>query len=182
MFRLRLCSDEQLMDDLQIGEYDALTVLFERHSPLVFRAARRILRDDGHAEDVVQQVFIEVFRSAHQFDPLKGAFKSWLLMFAYHRAFNLRRRLRNQSLEASGSFDDTAVTQRAPAAETGILIEEALSLINPRQRRVIELTYYEGLTASEISRITSESVRVVRHNLYRGLGKLRLLLRLGVEK
>jgi RNA polymerase sigma-70 factor (ECF subfamily) len=64
------------------GESDALTVLFERHSPLVFRIARRILRNDAEAEDTVQQVFLDVFRSAEQFEPEKGSFRFWLLMFA----------------------------------------------------------------------------------------------------
>jgi RNA polymerase sigma-70 factor (ECF subfamily) len=58
-------------------------------------------------------------------------------------------------------------------AETAVLIEQVLTRLQPRQRRTIELVYYEGLTAEEISIRTGETVRVVRHNLYRGLEKLR---------
>ena len=183
---LRLRSDEQLMADLQRGETEALTVLFERHGPLVFRVARRVLRNDADAEDAAQQVFLDVFRASPQFDSAKGTFKSWLLMFAYHRTFNLRRRLRSGGLGESPNLDDALphelMRQRFPVSpvEASILVEEALSLIRPRQRRVIELTYYEGLTAIEISEVTGESVRVVRHNLYRGLEKLRLLLGTGL--
>lgn len=178
----RFTSDEQLMADLQAGEADCLTVLFERHGPLVFRIARRILRNDGEAEDTAQQVFLDVFRAVRQFNPDKGSFKSWLLMFAYHRAFNARRHLQTTKF-----YDSDPIEQLLPydvgklqtptlPAETGIVVEQALGLIQPRQRRTIELTYYGGLTANQISVVTGESVRVVRHNLYRGLANLRSLL------
>jgi RNA polymerase sigma-70 factor (ECF subfamily) len=169
------------MADLRAGEADCLTVLFERHGPLVFRIARRILRNDGEAEDTAQQVFLDVFRAARQFDPEKGSFKSWLLMFVYHRTFNARRRLRttkfydSEPIEELLRYDAGRLQYPAPA-EISILVEEALGLIQPRQRRAIELTYYEGLTANQISEVTGESIRVVRHNLYRGLARLRLLL------
>jgi RNA polymerase sigma-70 factor (ECF subfamily) len=157
-------------------------VLFERHGSLVFRIARRVLRNDADAEDAAQQTFIDIFRAAAQFDPAKGAFKPWLLMFAYHRTFNLRRHLRIQPLEDLPN-DILLSRNAAPPVDAGISIREALGRIRPRQRRVIELTYFEGLTAMEVSKLTGESVRVVRHNLYRGLEKLRLIFRTpSVEK
>jgi RNA polymerase sigma-70 factor, ECF subfamily len=91
VLKQRFCSDEELADQLQSGNDDALAVLFRRHSPLLFGIARRILRIDAEAEDAVQQIFLDVFRSIHQFDPEKGTFKTWLLMFAYHQTFNSRR-------------------------------------------------------------------------------------------
>src|SRR5580698_549076 len=89
-----LNTDEELVAKLRAGEADALTVLFERHSTLVFRIARRILRNEAEAEDTVQQVFLDLFRSVAKFDPAKGTFKVWLLMYAYHRALNHLRSLR----------------------------------------------------------------------------------------
>src|ERR1700678_3338615 len=83
-----LCSDEDLADQLQSGNAEALAVLFKRHSPLVFGISRRVLRNDAEAEDAVQQVFLDVFRSIHQFDPQKGELKTWLLMFACQRILN----------------------------------------------------------------------------------------------
>ena len=183
--RLRLNTDEELVAAVVAGAPDALTVLFERHSPLVFRIARRILRNDAEAEDTVQQVFIDVFRSAAQFRPEKGSFKCWLLMFTYHRTFNSRRQLRTRGFYDSDSIEDVlpqelirGANRPFPfgASEAVILVEEALNLIQPRQRRAIELTYYEGLTAEQASEATGESVRVVRHNVYRGLEKLRSVL------
>lgn len=183
--RLRLRTDEELIAELIEGESDALTVLFERHSPLVFRVARRVLRNDAEAEDAVQQVFLDIFRSAEQFDPLKGSFKSWLLQFAYHRSFNSRRRLRARGYYDSDSIDDVlpkelleGANRPFPMASSDmvILVGQALNRVQPRQRRAIELTYYKGLTAEQTSEVTGESVSVVRHNIYRGLETLRSVL------
>ena len=184
LLKQRFCSDEELADQLQSGNADALTVLFKRHSPVLFGIARRILRNDAEAEDAVQQIFLDVFRSIHQFDVEKGSFKTWLLMFAYHRTFNSRRSQRasrffdTDSLESIGSHAEVEKVQnKCSAAENKVLVEQVLRGLQPRQRRTIELVYDEGLTAEEISVRTGESVRVVRHNLYRGLDKLRKALR-----
>jgi len=179
-----LKTDEELIADLLANEPDALTIIFERHSALVFRIARRILHNDADAEDAVQQVFLDMFRAVEQFEPEKGSFKSWLLMFTYHRTFNSRRQLRTHGFYDSDSLEELPLeliqgVSRplcfAPT-ESVILVEQILKLIQPRQRRAIELTYYEGLTAEQASEVTGESVRVVRHNLYRGLEKLRTVL------
>jgi RNA polymerase sigma-70 factor (ECF subfamily) len=183
--RLRLRTDEELIAELIAGESDALTVLFERHSPLVFRIAHRVLRNDAEAEDAVQQVFFDVFRAARQFDPRKGSFKSWLLQFAYHRSFNSRRRLRARGYYDSDSIEDVLPRELVEGAnhsfpmsptDVVILVDQVLKLVQPRQRRAIELTYYGGLTAEQASEVTGESVRVIRHNIYRGLEKLRSVL------
>ena len=179
--RQRFLSDETLARDLQSGNADALTVLFERHASSIFGIARRVLRNEAEAEDAVQQIFLDVFRSIQQFDAEKGGFKTWLLLFAYHRIFNCRR-----SLAASRFFDTDPFDELLPAVfpltehsigyslpEMKLLVEQVLSTLQPRQRRTIELVYYEGLTAEEVSKRTGETVRVVRHNLYRGLEKLR---------
>jgi RNA polymerase sigma-70 factor (ECF subfamily) len=183
--RLRLKTDEELVADLPASDPDALTVLYERHSGMIFRIARRILRNDAEAEDAVQQVFLDMFRAAEQFDPDKGSLKSWLLMFAYHRTFNSRRQLRTHGFYQCDNIEELPqqLIQGASCplslgpTEAIILVEQVLKLIQPRQRRAIELTFYEGLTAEQASEVTGESVRVVRHNLYRGLEKLRAVLR-----
>jgi RNA polymerase sigma-70 factor (ECF subfamily) len=181
LLQQRFASDEDLAKQLQGGNADALTILFKRHSPLLFGIARRILRNDAEAEDAVQQVFLDVFRSIQQFDREKGAFKTWLLMFAYQRTFNSRRsQIANKffdtdTLEESINRDGGPMTEasRFSYAEARILVEQVLGALQPRQRRTIELIYREGFTAEEVSARTGESVRVVRHNLYRGLAKLR---------
>ncbi len=174
-----LRSDEDLAEALREGDADALTVLFKRHSRLVFGIARRVLRHDAEAEDCVQQIFIDVFRSIGQFDRNKAAFKTWLLLFAYHRTLNRRRAMVSAQVFRTESLDEfmpellTCTGTVEGRLHDSLLLTKALGSLQPRQRRTIELTYYEGLTAEEIATRTGESVRVVRHNLYRGLAYLR---------
>jgi RNA polymerase sigma-70 factor (ECF subfamily) len=179
--RLELLSDETLVEFLRSGTHDALTILFERHSPRLFGIARRILRNDADGEDAVQQIFLDAFRSIQQFDPDKGSFKTWLLLFGYQRIFNCRRSRASNRFFDTDPYDEflhgLTPGWECPSglslAETTLLINQVLSSLQPRQRRTIELVYYEGLTADEISLRTGETERVVRHNLYRGLEKLR---------
>lgn len=172
-------SDEDLAEALLNGNPDALTVLFKRHSRIVFGIARRILRNDAEAEDCVQQIFMDVFRSIDQFDPDKAPFKTWLLLFAYHRTLNRRRSLIAARAFSTESLEDFMPELLADSCaieaqlHDRLLLKKALGNLQPRQQRTIELTYYEGLTAEEIAVRTGETVRVVRHNLYRGLEKLR---------
>jgi RNA polymerase sigma-70 factor (ECF subfamily) len=182
---LRSLTDEDLMAALRMGCNDALAVLFERHSPLVFRIARAILRDDGEAEETVQRVFLDVFKAVNQFNPDRGTFKTWLLQYAYHRTLD-----RRQHLEANRFYNRAELNELMPAEmfygaghllclppqEVLCLVEQVLAMLESRQRRVIELTYFEGLTAEEIAAKTGDSAYSVRHSLYRGLAKLRAVL------
>jgi RNA polymerase sigma-70 factor (ECF subfamily) len=183
--RLRTLTDEDLMQALRVGCNDALAVLFERHSPLVFRIARAILHDDGEAEETVQRVFLDVFKAVNQFNPDRGTFKTWLLQYAYHRSINRRQHLESNHFYSREELDELLPAKLfyapghllcLPAQEIVCLVEQVLATLESRQRRVIELTYFEGLTAEEIARKTGDTASSVRHNLYRGLAKLRKVL------
>jgi RNA polymerase sigma-70 factor, ECF subfamily len=161
------------------GCQNALTILFERYHRLVFDIALRIVRDPGEAEDVVQTVFLDVFRAVANFDPKKGILKVWLLQYAYHRALHRKRHLvsnhfyRWEALEAALEIG----VERSLAAELPEIVrlaEEMLEKLKPRQRAVLEMTYYEGLTAEEIALRIGETAHVVRHDLHRGLAALRV--------
>ena len=180
--RLRTLADADLMAALCAGCNDALAVLFERHSPLVFRTARAILRDDGEAEETVQRVFLDIFRAAKQFNSDRGTFTTWLLQYAYHRSFDRRAHLRANHFYDLNEFDDLAPTELfygaghllcLPRQEVVCLVEQALAILEPHQRKVIEFTYFEGLTALEIAEKTGDSASSVRHHLYRGMKKVR---------
>jgi RNA polymerase sigma-70 factor (ECF subfamily) len=183
--RLRTFTDENLMAALRMGCNDALAVLFERHSPLVFRIARAILRDDGEAEETVQRVFLDVFKAVNQFNPGRGTFKTWLLQYAYHRSIDRRQHLQSNRFYSRDELNDLMPAELfkgpghllcLPPQEVVCLVEQVLATLESRQRRVIELTYFEGLTAEEIATKTGDSASSVRHNLYRGLAKLRAIL------
>jgi RNA polymerase sigma-70 factor (ECF subfamily) len=178
---LKLLTDQQLMVQLQEGMNDALAVLFERHHRLVFSIALKIVRDRGEAEDVTQNVFLEIYRSVAQFDPAKGSLKVWLLQYAYHRAFNRKQYLNARSFYSQESIEDLTAFSRedfftswkcAPG-ELQRLLQQALGSLGESQRRVIELASYEGLSMKEIADKTGDSLSNVRHHYYRGLQSLR---------
>src|SRR5712664_3231529 len=180
-------SDEELMQFLKSGRQEALTVLFDRYHHLVFSIALRIVRDPGEAEEVVQIVFLDIFRTAANFDTRKGILKGWLLQFAHHGALHRKRHLvanhfyhweeLDAVLESGASFP---LAGESP--ELMRLAEEMLGKLKPRQRAVLELPYYEGLTAEEIADRLGESVLAIRHDLYRGLAALRAVFGNGHEK
>jgi RNA polymerase sigma-70 factor, ECF subfamily len=171
-------ADEDLIELLRGGSDEALTVLFDRYHRLVFHVALRIVRDPGEAEDVVQTVFLSIFRAVTNFDRRKGLVRVWLLQYAYHRALHRKRHLtanqfyRWEELEAAMEVG-AARAYLGDARENVRLVDQLLQRLKPRQRSVMELTYYEGLTAEEVSRRLNESVHVVRHDLQRSLAILR---------
>ena len=183
--QLRALSDEDLMAALCAGYGDALAVLFERHSTVVFRIARAILRDDGEAEETVQRVFLDIYRARTQYTTERGTFITWLRQYAYHRSIDRRAHLRSNHFYTNGELNDLTVAELlhgtgnllcSTPQEMAYLVEQMLGLLESRQRRVIELTYFEGLTAVEIAEKTGESAPAVRNHLYRGLSKLRSTL------
>jgi len=182
---LDVLDDETLAARLVAGEHEALSILFQRHSALVYRIARRMLRNDGEAEEALQQVFLDAYRAIANFKPQKGSFKVWLLQYAYTRTLNRLNRLKGQHFYEWEKLDsEIPVVDRydyrlqLSRVEISHLIREMLNDLDPSQRRIIELTYFKGLTAKEISQVTGETPSVVRHNLYRGMS----LLRQGLEQ
>jgi RNA polymerase sigma-70 factor, ECF subfamily len=174
-------TDDQLMAQLRSGGNDALAVLFDRYNRLVFSVALRIVRDNGEAEDVVQIVFLDIFRCAGQFNPAKGSAKVWILQYAYHRALNRQRQLDARKFYSKESIEE--INPEVPDAnswyvsytknELRLLVKRALTMLGQRERQVIELAAYEGLSMREIADVTGETLGNVRHRYYRGLRKLR---------
>jgi RNA polymerase sigma-70 factor (ECF subfamily) len=181
---LECLSDDQLMARLQAGCHDALAVLFDRYHRLIFSIALKILRDPGEAEDVMQNVFLDIFRAMAQFDPSRGSTKVWMSQYAYHRAISRRQYLNTRRFYSQEGFEDVesvlpqsnSVVGKFTPGELKHMLKEGLATLNAPQRRVIELASYEGLSMQEIADKTGESLVNVRHHYYRGLRKLRSLL------
>src|SRR5216684_1455615 len=177
--QLRALDDELVMAHLGGGHDDALGVLFDRYHRLVLHVALKILHDVGEAEDVMQIVFMEIYKLAVQFDAARGSAKTWILRCAHHRSINRRKHLLRRRFYATE--DIASVEDVLPAFDSSIiasqeakqLIERGFQALNGIQRRVIELAYFEGLTLKEIADETGESLGNVRHHYYRGLENLR---------
>ena len=168
---------------LSRGCADALAVLFDRYHGLVFGIASRILRDHGEAEDLMQSVFLEIFRSAAQFDEARGTTKVWILQYAYHRSFNRRRYLilrgfygHPEEEVSSHKFAVAAHGKCLEGIESTRVVQEALRRLSKAQRDTLEMAFYEGLTMREIEQKMGWSLDSVKHNYYRGLEKLRSIL------
>jgi RNA polymerase sigma-70 factor, ECF subfamily len=171
-------TDEELAESVLAGEQDALAVLFDRYHKIVYSIALRIVRDSGEAEEVVQTVFLDFYRALAQFDARKGILKIWLIQYAYHRALHRKRHLTANRFYEWVDLEDANAElvyrwNPADVARAARLMEQLLHHMSPRRRRILELTYFEGLTASEIALELGYSVHVVRHELYRGLAALR---------
>jgi RNA polymerase sigma-70 factor, ECF subfamily len=187
---LKGLSDADLMAHLRAGGNDALTILFDRYHRLVLSIALKIVRDPGEAEDVMQAVFLEIFRSVAQFDPAKGTTKAWILQYAYHRAIN-----RRQYLNARKFYDQTNLNEvetRPPGAasllggfthhELKHLLRQGLATLSGPQKEVVQLASHNGLSMKEIAAKTGESLSNVRHHYYRGLQKLRSFVERAPQK
>jgi RNA polymerase sigma-70 factor (ECF subfamily) len=177
---LVIATDEDLLQQLRNGDADALAVLFDRHFRLVFSVAHRILRDSGEAEDLMQEVFLDVYRNAGRFDPARGSVKTWILLDAKHRSIN-----RWKYLKLRGHYDEpSAYEPRDPCNAPSLAdyqesIRRGLDHLTENERRVIEHVCFEGLVLKEVAERTGEPLPNVRNYYYRGLRKLRVVLGLG---
>jgi RNA polymerase sigma-70 factor (ECF subfamily) len=174
---------------LQEGQRDALAVLFDRYQRLVLSIALKIVRDPGEAEDVTQTVFLDFYRAVAQFDPRKGNTKVWLIQYAYHRAINRRQHLQGREFYRSTELQElearplgSHATLGLSAPETKALVRQSMEALSDRQRSVIEMACYEGLSMREIADRTGDSFANVRHHYYRGLQKLRSLISGGGDR
>lgn len=169
------------MARLQASDSNALHVLFDRYSRLVFGIALRILNDHGEAEDIVQEAFFHIHQKAALFDPLKGTAKAWIVQLAFHRALDRRAYLDRRGFYLGtdiASLADTLLEETDLEREIGaklsrVQLEKAFEELPDRQRQTLEMFYFEGFDLREISERLNESFANTRHHFYRGLDKLR---------
>jgi RNA polymerase sigma-70 factor, ECF subfamily len=185
ILRMPDLTDEDVMEQLREGQPDALPVLFDRFHRLVLKVALRILRDPGEAEDLMQEIFLEIFKRAGQFDRAKGSAKTWILQYAYHRSFSRRQYLvlrnfydrnRTTELEAIESQYIELSWRGLTFQEWARVIHQGLATLNEKQRKTLEMVCFQGLLLNEIAERTKESLPNVRHHYYRGLQALRKFL------
>jgi RNA polymerase sigma-70 factor (ECF subfamily) len=161
---------ETILRQLASGDGHALGELYDRYASVVKGLAMRILRDRSDAEDVVQDVFVQVWSQAARFDPLRGTPQAWLCTIARTRAIDrLRRRVARREEVGVPSI---AVTE-GPRSEDGIAVRKALDGIPPDQRRALELAYYDGLTHSEIARRVGAPLGTIKTRIRTALTRLR---------
>ena len=179
--------DETLIINVQAGDQEALGTLFDRYSRLMFGVAARILSDVSEAQELVQDIFVNLFTNKGQgFNAARTSLRSWLVQLVYYRAFDRRDYLNARRFYDSCEIGEVVdavparycLESQAQANELRRLLEEALSELNDRQKRTLELFFFEGHSLVEISTQLDEPLGTVRHHYYRGLDKLRQVLKL----
>ena len=175
---LQYSSDEELLVQVGNGNKEALSVLFQRHARAVYNVARRILKDDSEAEDLVQELFLFVFQKAATFDAAKSSAVSWIIQMAYHRAIDRRRYLgfrqhyNGQEVEEDrliGNRGQISIDELAGRA----LFEKLRTELSAEQLQTLELHFFEGYSFHEIAQKTGQTFGNVRNHYYRGLERLR---------
>src|SRR5438045_2505711 len=171
-------SDSDLIGHRKGGLRQALGILFLRYRRLVLTVSLRILRNNGEAEDVVQDVFLEICKKAAAFDSARGSVKMWILQYAYSRSLDRRRylALRHANGNRYNAEPSSAHNPNGPDGltleERGTAIRNALATLPSKQKKVLELAYFQGLLMTEIAESMSESLGNVRNQYYRGLKTL----------
>lgn len=176
--------DEVLLARVCVGEGDALAVLFRRYARLVRAVGQRILRDNGEADDLVQEAFLYIHRKSVLFDRSKGSARSWIVQVAYTQALIRRRQLKAHGFYASVITDKTIETDvcSSKGAHYDHTVEglfgrngwkKIVEGLTEDQRETFRLHFFEGCTFTEIAEKLGQSYVNIRHHYYRGLEKLR---------
>jgi len=178
--------DEELMQRLAYRDLVAFRALYDRYGNLVYSAALRVVRDAQIAEDMVQEIFLRIWRKPESYVAQRGRFVTWLTSVTRNRAVDevrsRGRRFRHETASPeeqerelpASEQDDPALT--AELSDQRRLILAALKHIPAEQREIIELAYFGGLTQQEIADRLSQPLGTVKTRIRLGMQKLRAAL------
>jgi RNA polymerase sigma-70 factor, ECF subfamily len=172
--------DVALVRRLLQRDVNAFEELYDRHSRIVYGLVLRILQQASTAEEVVQDVFLQLWRNAAQYDTSRGPFLPWLLTLSRNRALDhlrlkseRQRRREDQSDELPAVITVPDFESRLDLKRRALRVRELISALQPQQRRAIELAYFEGLSHSEIAAKLQEPLGTVKSWIRNGLLKLK---------
>jgi len=172
-----IASDLKLMTAIRSADQTAMAVLYDRYSSIVYSVALRVLRDTGAAEDVLQDIFMQLWRNPGAFDASRGNISAWLAVIARNRAIDaLRRRRPENDIEdvvVSVEHDLVSEADRSRAMDR---VRGALQVMPAPQRSALEMAYFEGLSHSEIAGKTGEPLGTIKTRIRAGLLALRKVL------
>lgn len=172
--------DAALVHRLLQRDVRAFEQLYDRHSRLVYGLVLRILQQASTAEEVVQDVFLQLWRNASQFDTARGAFIPWLLTLARNRALDHLRLKSERQRRREDQTEELPPVVSAPDFEGSIdeqrraaRVRQLMAALQPQQKRALELAYFEGLSHSEIAAKLQEPLGTVKSWIRNGLLKLK---------
>lgn len=176
--------DVVLIKQMMEGDERALAVVYDRYSGMLYGMLMRILRDQQAAEEVLQDIFLQLWRTAHQFDAERGALPSWLLVIGRNKAISRLRARRNREVleDSEGSFANTFVSSRnleeeVTRNELGRTLRTAFAQLPNEQREALELAYFDGMTQTEIATKTGHPLGTVKTRIRTAMQSLRQILK-----
>lgn len=174
--------DRELMRKVVRGDQTALEELMQRWRRPVYSLALRILRNPELAEEVSQDVFLKVWKHAAVFEDQRGAFSSWVLTMTHHGSIDALRRAKARGSQVTNTLDNiVAATLPSPRpAVSGwqkLKLQEALETLPEKQRRVVELAYFDGYTREEMAEILGEPVGTVKTRLRDAIQRLAVVFK-----
>jgi RNA polymerase sigma-70 factor (ECF subfamily) len=170
-------TDSTLMSQIRAGDEDALGALHDRYAQVVYSVALRVLGETTQAEDILQEIFLQLWRNPQTFDSSRGSLGAWLAVIARHRAIDhLRRRRPETDIEDVVVAVDSKLEQ---TADRNIAIEKVRSAVERlpvEQRTPLEMAFFQGLTHSEIAAKTGEPLGTIKTRIRAALIALRKVL------
>ncbi|MDE3201851.1 MAG: sigma-70 family RNA polymerase sigma factor [Acidobacteriota bacterium] len=167
-------SDVALLESVAAGQQQAMATLFDRYGGMVYSVALRVLNDTGRAEDLMQEVFLQLWREPGKFSSGKGSLGAWLAVVARNRAVDVLR-----GRKPSDPVDEVILTSKMDLSveiERGLLMEKVRAVMKElpaEQQRSLELAFFEGLTHAEIAQQTGDPLGTVKTRIRSALGSLR---------
>lgn len=172
--------DRGLVARVTEGDAEALEAIYGRYGRACYGLARRILADDQFAEDVVQEVFLAVWRDASRFDPSRGGFSTWLLSMTHHKAVdsvrreeNLRKRRTTSAVLETREADVPRVDDQVWSLLRRERVRVALKQLPDVQREALTLAYFGGYTQREIAGLTSTPLGTVKTRMLAGMKRMK---------
>ena len=173
-------ADRRALEGMARGDHGALAELYDRHGRLVYSLALRVLRDQGDAEDVVQEVFSQAWRQASRYESTRGQVVAWLMNLARSRAIDRLRSRRARPETVANDVEADRILDHAPPIDEQLALSDqaeriraAVEQLSLLQRVAIELAFYEGLTHVEIAERLELPLGTVKTRIRQGLSKLK---------
>jgi RNA polymerase sigma-70 factor (ECF subfamily) len=169
--------DLTLVTAIRAGDQGAMAALYDRYSSIVYSVALRVLQNPAAAEDVLQDIFMQLWRNPGAFDASRGNMAAWLAVIARHRAIDaLRRRKPEEDFENVIVSVEPDLASEADRSRAMAKVRTAFESMAPPQRSALEMAYFEGLTHAEIAQKTGEPLGTIKTRIRTGLLSLRKVL------
>jgi RNA polymerase sigma-70 factor (ECF subfamily) len=178
-----------LISKLRARDPDAIAAVYDKYAGLAYSVLFRVTRNRGAAEDLLQELFLRVWNRALLFDPEKGTIGVWILSVARNLAIDHVRSAQTRFLNRQRSIEPTdelsfsyKTSEPESLLDNAATIRRALSELNEKQRRVMEMAYFEGFSQSEIAAELQEPLGTVKSWMRSGIERLRGAIRPGVDR